>query len=110
MLSVYESLLAVSAYPIPDRVIRSTAAKRGVDAEGPATASTLAAPEFRLAKADLYMWLYFAPNVSQGGQSYSFTDEQRRLWKQQAMDIYDELGDPEADALRTQYGYMGSKF
>lgn len=110
MPTAYESLLAVSAYPIPDRVIRTISTKRGVVVDDPATESVLVGAPFRLAKADLYMWLYFAPNVSQGGQSYSFTDEQRRLWKKQALDIYDELGDPEADALRTQFGYMGSKF
>lgn len=108
-MTAYESLLAVSAYPIPDRVIRTTALKRGLNVDDPATESTLGSAPFRLSKADLYVWLYFAPNVSQGGQSYSFTDSQREWWKKQALAIYDELGDEEADAMRTQYGYMGSK-
>lgn len=110
MPTAYEALLAISAYPIPDRVIRSITAKRGVATEDPASESVQASAPFRLAKADLYIWLYFAPNVSQGGQSYSFTDEQRKWWWKQALAIYEELGDPEADALRSQYGYMGSKF
>ena len=108
-MTAYEALLAVSAYPIPERVIKSTALKRAVDLDAQADKALLASDSFRLAKADLYIWLYFAPNVSQGGQSYSFTDAQREQWKKQAMAIYEELEDDELAALQSQYGYMGSK-
>lgn len=110
MITAFEALLAVSAYPIPKRVIETTALKRAVDLEGPADEAIVKSPAFRLAVADLYVWLFFAPNVSQGGQSYSFTDAQRNWWKKQAMATYDELDDEDAlSALKTQYGYMGSK-
>lgn len=108
-MTAYEALLAVSAYPVPERVIKSIASKRAVDLDAEATAALQAGAAFRLAKADLYVWLFFAPNVSQGGQSYSFTDAQRELWKRQAMATYEELGDDELAALQSQYGYMGSK-
>jgi len=109
MITVFDALLAVSAYPIPARVIKSTALKRAVDLEVPADEANVKTDAFRLATADLYVWLFFAPNVSQGGQSYSFTEPQRDWWKKQAMDIYEEL-DPDAlSALQTKYGYMGSK-
>ena len=108
-MTVYESLLAVSAYPIPERVIQATALKRAVSLDGTADEATLKSNSYRLATADLYVWLYFAPNVSQGGQSYSFTDEQRKLWLKQAMAIYEELEDDALNALGTQYGYMGTK-
>jgi hypothetical protein len=47
--------------------------------------------------------------VSQGGQSYSFTEAQRNWWKKQAMAIYEELDDDALSALQGQYGYMGAK-
>ncbi len=110
MITAFESLLAVSAYPIPKRVIEATALKRAVDLEGPVDEAMLHSAAYRLAVADLYVWLYFAPNVSPGGQSYSFTDEQRKWWRKQAMATYEELEDEDAlSALKTQYGYMGSK-
>lgn len=110
MITVFEALLAVSAYPIPERVIKSTSLKRGVDIDGLATEAAVKSDAFRLAVADLYVWLFFAPNVSQGGQSYSFTDAQREWWKKQALAIYGELDDEEAlSALQTTYGYMGAK-
>lgn len=108
MITVFEALLAVSAYPIPGRVIEAIALKREVDLGGPAEA-VVKSDSYRLAMADLYVWLYFAPNVSQGGQSYSFTDEQRKWWKKQAMAIYEELDDDALSALQTKYGYMGDK-
>lgn len=109
MITVFDALLAVSAYPIPERVIKATALKRAVDLGDSASEELVKSDAFRLATADLYVWLYFAPNVSQGGQSYSFTEAQRNWWKKQAMAIYDELEDDALSALKTEYGYMGSK-
>ena len=109
MITVFDALLAVSAYPIPARVIKATAIKRAVVLEDLASEENVKSDAFRLATADLYVWLYFAPNVSQGGQSYSFTDEQRKWWKKQAMAIYEELEDDALSALQTKYGYMGDK-
>lgn len=108
-MTVRESLLAISAYPIPMRTIEATALKRTVDLDGDADKSTVASSAYRLALADLYVWLFFAPNVGQGGQSYSFTDAQRDWWKKQAMAIYEELEDDALSALKTTYGYMGDK-
>ena len=108
-MTVLESLLGISAYPIPLRTIEAVALKRAVCLDDEATTDIVRGNEYRLAMADLYVWLYFAPNVGQGGQSYSFTDSQREWWKRQAMAIYDELEDDALSALQTTYGYMGSK-
>jgi hypothetical protein len=63
---------------------------------------------YRKAEADVYMWLSNAPDVSQGGQSYSFTDEQRKFFRQQAKAIYEATG--EATASKTTiYGYKGTR-
>ena len=108
-MTVLESLLAVSPYPIPQRTIEATALKRAVGLGDTATTELLASDAYRLCVADLYVWLYFAPNVGQGGQSYSFTDSQRDWWKKQALAVYEELDETALAALKTTYGYMGSK-
>ena len=75
-----------------------------------ATAEVLKGKEYNLAVADLLMWLSIAPDVSQGGQSYSFTDEQRRQFRNRAGSLYDDFGaGDEAGTSKPIYGYKGSR-
>lgn len=109
MLSVVEALKAISAYPIPMRAIYTAAGKRDVDLDSEATAETMRGKTFALAKADLLMWLSTAPDISQGGQSFSFTDEQRRVFRNQAQALYAEF-EPDGSAVQKPiYGYKGSR-
>ena len=77
MAKVIESLKGLNAYPIPLRTLVETAEKRELNLDTEATKEVLKGKEYNLAKADLLLWLSFAPDISQGGQNYSFTDEQR---------------------------------
>lgn len=109
MKSVLEALVAVTGYPIPERTVETAALRRGLSVTGEPTAETVASRAFRLCEADLCMWLYYAPNVSQGGQSYSFTDAQREMYRQRAKAIYKALGedDSESSTSGVKYGYKG---
>lgn len=62
---------------------------------------------YKKAVADVLMWLSNAPDVSQGGQSYSMTDDQRKQLRMRAMAIYQETGDD--TRKQTIYGYKGSR-
>ena len=107
-MTLKESLNAISAYPIPMRTIEAISLKRGVALDDEATTETVGSSEYNLAKADLYMWLYTSPNVSQGGQSYSFGDKEsfRRL----AHALYKQYGtDEDVRNSAGRYGYMGSR-
>lgn len=106
-MKVLESLLAISAYPIPLRTIEVAAQRRGLDTDSDTDTATYGDPAYRLATADLMMWLYYAPDVSQGGQSYSLTDAQRAEFMRRARRIYDELGDGEEANKGIRYGYKG---
>lgn len=108
MAAVIEALKSVSAYPIPLRTLIETAERRGVQLTDEATQEVLTGKAYRLALADLYLWLYLAPDVSQGGQSYSFTDEQRKSFRSQATAIYNEMQETTASA-QPVYGYKGSR-
>lgn len=103
-----DALKSINAYPIPPRTLMETAERRGVDLWETATQESLKSKAFRLAKADLLMWLCLAPNISQGGQTYSFTDEQRKDMRREAKSIYDEL-EPENNAGCVTYGYKGDR-
>ena len=109
MAKVIESLKGVSAYPIPLRTLVETAEKKGLDLDGEATAEVLTGKAYNLARADLFLWLSFAPDISQGGQSFSFTDEQRTRLRNQAKTLYGEFEPDGSVAQKPMYGYKGSR-
>lgn len=102
-----EALLGISGYPIPARTIEAIALRRGVDLEMSAERDTINGYEFRGAEADLLMWLSRAPSISQGGQSYSLSEEQRKDFRRRAQALYAELGESGANASGVSYGYKG---
>lgn len=108
MASVLEALKAVSAYPVPLRTFVETAERRGLVLTDEATQEVLTCKTYRLAVADILLWLYIAPDITQGGQSFSFTDEQRKQFRNQANALYSEYAETAASAQPT-YGYKGSR-
>lgn len=109
MATVQEALKGITLYPIPSATLESIAARRGCALSETATQGLLAGATFSLAKADLLMWLSFAPSVSQGGQNYSFTDEQRQQFRNEAKGLYAEFADDDSAPMKPIYGYKGSR-
>lgn len=107
MATLLDALKSVNSYPVPLRTIEETAERRGLSLDGEATAASLKGKAFGLCRADLLLWLSYAPNITQGGQSYSFTDEQRTDLRNRAKQLYDEW--EEDDAPKTVYGYKGKR-
>lgn len=108
MNTVLEALRGINSYPIPLRTIKEVAERRVVDIYSETTLSMLKSREFNLCRADLLLWLSYAPNVTQGGQSYSFTDEQRLRMRNMAQQLYDDLEEDEG-LPKTLYGYKGKR-
>ena len=104
--TVLESLRGVNAYPIPLRAVSEIAERRGVTLDETATTEVLNGREYNLAVADILIWLSLAPNVSQGGQTYSFTDGQREQLRNRANALYDEFSEASKGVV---YGYKGSR-
>ena len=110
METVLEALKGVNAYPVPLRTLTTIADKRGLSLTTDATQEVQKSKEYNLAVADLLLWLSTAPDISQGGQSYSFTDEQRREFRNGAYSLYDDFGaSDKAGTPRPIYGYKGSR-
>ena len=108
METILESLKGISAYPVPLRTFVETAELRGLSLVESATQEVMIGKAYKLAKADLLLWLSLAPNITQGGQSFSFTDEERVQFRNQAKALYDECGEVSA-ATKPIYGYKGSR-
>lgn len=109
MAKIEDALKGINAYPIPQRTIIEIALRRGCGLSDEMTRENLTGRPFNLAKADILIWLSDAPNITQGGQSYSFTDEQRTKFRNQANGLYEEFADDEQGAPKPIYGYKGSK-
>jgi hypothetical protein len=108
MATVYDSLKSINAYPIPTMTIKIIAEARELTPEISINKYSMLSKNFRLAKADLLMWLSLAPDVKQEDISYNFNEQQRTDFKNQAAAIYEEAGE-ETDKSKTIYGYKGSR-
>ena len=107
-MTILESLRGINAYPIPCGAIASVAESRQLPLDDRATGDVLAGAAYNLARADIFLWLSTAPDVSQGGQSYSFTDEQRASFRSIAYSLYREWGG-NGSVPEVKYGYKGSR-
>lgn len=106
-MTTLDALKGINSYPIPLRTLNEVAERRGLDLDETATIEMIQSRGYNLAYADLLMWLSFAPQVTQGGQSYSFTDDQRMRMRNRASDIYEDY--EESNTGKGRYGYKGSR-
>lgn len=108
-MTYLEALQGINAYPIPLVTITEVAERRNISLNANARQQDMLDRDYRLCRADLLLWLSIAPNVSQGGISYNFSEEQRKALKQQAQAIYDELEAEDAPVRQVKFGYKGSR-
>ena len=107
MYTVEQALRGISMYPLPSATLEGVCIRRGLSRDAEATADVIRGNAFRLAEADVLTWLAAAPNISQGGQNYAFTDEQRKTYRTRASAVFEEL---EGDAPKSSmYGYKGDR-
>lgn len=105
MGTVIQSLKNLSSYPIPLAIIQEIADGRGLDGNNEATSVVRASGSYKLAKADVYDFLSEAPNISQGGISYNFSENERKRFKFKSIGIHNELGIDSVSG--STFGYQG---
>ena len=108
MATIFDSLKAVSAYPIPRSVIEDIAEGRGLDSASEATAEVRKSDSYRLARADLMLWVSTAPNISQGNVSFDILYSDRERLREQANAVLSEFGEGTA-TKKVKYGYRGDR-
>lgn len=104
-MKIIETLTSI--YPVPDAILQRVALARGLDLNVEATTELLNSKEYRLADADVKLWLSSAPDISQSGTSFNLKDKACDELRRQANVIYKEYGDPAFSGVR--YGYKGSR-
>ena len=65
MATVLESLKGINAYPIPLRTLVDAAEYRGLDMTVEVSQEIMQTAKYKLAQADLLLWLSLAPDVTQ---------------------------------------------
>jgi hypothetical protein len=109
-MTALESLKSISGYPVPVETLKDVAMKRGLDLASEATPEVRKSAPYRLAMADVMMWVSFAPNVQQGGENYNMLYSDREQMRKQANAVYGDLGDEAYTAeSKTKFGYKGSR-
>lgn len=103
-MNVLHSLKSLSGYPIPLATIHDIADEVGISVDAESTRELRGSKAFKRAKALVFLYMSKAPNVSQGGISYNFSEEERRRFRNEAESILDEIGNT-ADGV--SYGYKG---
>lgn len=108
MLTILQSLKSVSGYPIPVDAITDMCEEAGINVETTASPEVRSSKGFKHAKAMVYLWLADAPNVSQGGISYSFNATERQRFRKRAGELLGKIGlDGDCNG-GDNYGYMGT--
>lgn len=108
MATILDALKGINAYPVPPHTLNSIAEVRGLELTDTTTRDILTGKQFLLAKADILMWLSKAPNISQGGQSYSFSEEDRKMFRAEAKSLYADCGEDKT-AILPKFGYKGNR-
>lgn len=107
MATILEHLKAVNAYPVPAPVLESAGIRWNVDLQQQLTKDIARSKEYNLCRADVLNWLAYAPNISQGGQTYSFSEDQRQQFIYEAEAIRKEYGEETTQVAR--FGYKGTR-
>lgn len=105
-MKVSELLQSVNAYPIPANIIMEAGVRYGLELEVEATKEIINSSGYKLAKADVYTYLAGAPNVTQNGISFSFSEDDKKYFLNVASSIRTEEGVEDATSGQ-KYGYMG---
>lgn len=105
-MKVVEALKAISSYPIPQRTLDRVAVERGLQQDQDMTSQIFTTKEYKLATADLMDWLSNAPNISEGGVSFSLSQQERESFKRKAKAVYQEY---EIGTESINYGYVGTE-
>lgn len=101
-MTIQEALRSITNYPIPQRTLQRVAAGAGYLLDDVITAEEISSPPFKIAEARLKLWLASAPNISEGGVSFSFSESERRQLRSEAESILSEEG-----LQGPRHGYKG---
>jgi hypothetical protein len=105
-MTVLESLKSISGYPLSRLSLVNITEEVGLAWDAYISDKIRSMPAYKRAKARVYLMLSEAPNVSQGGITYSFSDEDRKRFRMLAQALLEEVGD-DTSLMSDNYGWQG---
>jgi len=99
-MTIYQALTSVTKYPIPSSFIERIGIDRGLTIADDYSGLN---QSIELATADVYMFLYGAPDLKE--QEVSITQADRDNYLKMANQIYGKYDDPNFSGIR--YGFIG---
>lgn len=106
-MTLSDYLRGLTNYPLSEEALQSILSKRGASYDTNAIGDDQL---LCLTTADVYRWLSTAPDISQGGQSYSLSDNIREYYRRRANELYRAGGEPESVLEEhPRYGYKGER-
>jgi hypothetical protein len=107
-MKILDVLTTISIFPIPIETLEIICTERGISSETTFNAEVAKSKEYKLAKADCYKWLVYAPSsMSENGISFSLSDKEKERFKQLSDELYKECGEK---PIKNIYGYKGENF
>lgn len=97
----------MTGYPVPPAKVESVAVSRDLVLDAEVTAAIAETRAYKLAYADLLVFLATAPDVSQGGVTIKLPADARRAFRAQALRAYTECGETMPADGNPAFGYKG---
>jgi hypothetical protein len=108
MTDVLTALQGLTTYPVPQSVLQECALEAGCNPTDEVTQDMRQSRQWKRAKAQVFLFLSSAPNVTQQGVSFSFSEYERANFLKQAAALEAEAGDDDWNGVG--YGYKGENF
>lgn len=103
-MTISESLISLSNYPIPVNTIEKICVNRSLDCAADYSGTS---QSYELAEADVYMFLYASPDLKE--QEVSFSQDDRYRFLNIANSIYGKYDDPKYSGSG-KIGYIGENW
>ena len=104
-MTILESLQSLSNYPVSSEYATGVLIAEGLAGTEEYTPATAKDTRYLRAKRRVCLYLATAPNISQGGISYTLDANARGQYIDMAADIAEELSDGEGG----RFGYIGDE-
>jgi len=108
-MTVSEALISLNSFPIPSSLIEKIGIERVITVTEDYSLAVSQTQSYRLATADVYMWLYGQPILKEQEVSISQSAEIKQGFLDFANAIYKEYDDDKYSGKGT-YGFIGSEF
>lgn len=108
-MTISESLISLNSFPIPASLIEKIGIERELTITDEYTLVISESQSYKLATADVYMWLYSQPSITEQEVGINQAIAIKKGLLDLANAIYKEYDDPKYSG-KGRYGFVGENF